>query len=68
MSGHLPAFEDFTRVLAHTDRTRGSMSSTHTVRSVLHVEVPTLNRALHSFTFADGLGVDVLADLKMARP
>ena len=44
------------------------MSSTHTVRGVLHVEVPTLNCALHSFAFADGLGVDVLADLKMARP
>lgn len=42
------------------------MSQRHTVRGVLHVEVPALNGSREAFTFADGLHINKLSDLEVS--
>jgi hypothetical protein len=50
MSCHLFALENLSGVFAHTNGTSSSMSLTHTVRSVLHSKVPSLDNTLVTFT------------------
>lgn len=42
------------------------MRQRHTVRSILHVEVPALNCASETFTLANCLNINKLADLEMS--
>lgn len=67
VAGHLAALKNLTGVLAHTDRARSSVGPTHTVRCVLHTEVPPLDSPLEPFTFANRDRVHKLADLKVTR-
>ena len=67
MTSHSTPFKDFTWVFTHTNWTWCSVCSWNSMRCVLHVEVPTFNRTLHTLTFARWNAVDPLTYSKVSR-
>lgn len=66
MTSHFLAFENLTGIFTHTDRTGGTMSFRHTMTSILHSEVPSLDHTLITFTFRSCFNINELANLKVS--
>ena len=66
MASHFAALEDLAWLFAHTDGARSAMGLTHSVGSVLHVEIPPLDDSLVTLTLAHSRAVHQLTQLEVA--
>lgn len=67
MTRHHFSFENFTREFTMSNGTRLSVSFTHTMRSSLTREIPSLHSTLETFTFGCSLDVNQLSDREVSR-